>query len=256
MLKELYVALCETAVKACAPQCAKVDPTEMMAVKGADGKVEFIGGLPSKRKHKASDLPTLVAFAERFSGKSAIWYSRSAVVCLIDDGDRRDIVTLPFGLSVPMTRLFELQTSRPHIGQRELIFSMRTTFDGCLGECPTFIDALRNVKSEKVATGATKIERGKSSLGKEIRAEVSGVENVPDYVTLTVPAFEQQIGTGSYPVRCVVEVNETQDPPTFQLFPTPGQLESALVAAEESIVKMLAAMLGKDSKIPVYYGQP
>ena len=42
----------------------------------------------------------------------------------------------------------------------------------------------------------------------------------------------------------------------LQLFPLPGEVEKVFASAESRLCLSIFDLLGKDSKTPVYYGQP
>src|ERR1043166_4889324 len=134
MLKDLIKKLAEQAVAAAAPQIEETDPTQFYAVRKPDGTVDFIGGRVPWRRHTAQDLETVVAFAERFMGiddelgGAVIWYNREKIVCLTNDSERFDRITVDMLKSKQILNLVDLESKKPLLPQRDVLFMLRTVF--------------------------------------------------------------------------------------------------------------------------------
>jgi hypothetical protein len=254
MFKEALTELAGQAVKAAGPQVREIDPTKTFAVIGPDGKTELIGNQTPWRRHRARDLETIAAFADRFEG-SSIWYAREGIACLIDDSSRRERVILDMDWSDEINKLIELEENYPMLSQRDLLYMLRTVFTpNSLPKFPKLIDTLRQVKFEAGAVGEGNIQRGKSSVGKSMTAAASFVAEVPEQVTLTVPIFNNSFARKTYDVICALEIFEAEQ--KLQLFPLPGMVEGAFAAAEADLCKSILDLLGSDTKTPVYFGVP
>lgn len=247
MLTDLAKWLADQAVMATAPQIVPVDVNKDYLIM-KDGKATLIDAQPRRRDHKARDLGAIKSFAEQYQTGS-VWYSRSGVVFLFDDGDRRDRVTLPLCLSPQVSTLLELESSRRAMDQRLLILLLRTMFKDCLMDS-NLIDVLRQVDWKKGEQGEQVIQRGKSSLGKSIAAEMNTQAPLPEYVALSVPIF----ASGFPGIRSIVEMalEPNEQTATFQFFPLPGQIEEAVARGEGA----LGSMLNESVSIPVRYGEP
>lgn len=254
MLKEAIQEITGAAVKAAGPQTKEIDPTKTYAVTLPDGTVKFIGNDVPWRNHKAKDLETVAAFADKFTS-GAVWVSREKIVFLTDDDDRRQRLTVDMIHSDEIKHLAERQKAKPRQSQRDILFALRTIFtQDALPGFPNLIDALRKVSFEANAKSDSEIQRGKSSVGKAVKAEASFPEPIPEMIVLSVPIFENSFACKRFPVRCAVEIYEAEA--TIQLFPLPGEIEAAYAAAEADLCASIGDLLGKDSKVPVYYGSP
>lgn len=226
------------------------------------GVLETRAATPNPRAHEALDLSAVVEFAKRSATKgeeadepteTAVWYCRNAVVCLLDDATRRDRVTLPLSPSRQMQQLALWDKARVSVSQRDLIFIIRTTFDGCLGQAGNLLENLRRIKFDRSESGESSVRQGAVSLGKRVVAEVTGIDAIPDYVTLTVPVFAGPVNPGFFDVRCALEA----DPATasFQVIPLPNAVEQATAEAERAIGEQLRSQL-EGCAAEVYYGAP
>lgn len=244
------------AVAASMPKPVVFDDTKCHAVFKQNGEFEVIPGVRPWRDHHALDLATIVAFAKRFkTDKPSIWYHRSGVVCLVNDSDRREKVSFALSYSPQLVELQNLEKKQA-IDQRAIIMLLRTTFKNCLSRCPKLIDTLRSIKWGVAKDGQSDIGRGKSSIGQSLRAELTGIEAIPEYVTLSVPIFANgSLAFIQSDVECVIEPLEQNQ--SFQLFPVPGALELAIANAEGLIEQAVkGSFAAKDDSIPVYYGTP
>lgn len=252
MLAELIEKLAEQAVSAATPQIEETDPTKIYAVRKPDGTVEFMGGRVPWRKHKAQDLETIAAFAEKFPA-AAIWYSRDKIVCLTNDQERFDRVTVDMLKSKQILALIDLEAKKPLLPQRDFLFMLRTVFTpNAFPTAPKLIECIRVIKWEAGSKAEGNIQRGKVSVGKEVAASVTGLEDVMEQVTLAVPIFDNSFMPKSYDVICALEIYEAEN--RLQLFPLPGEIEKAFARAEADLSENLRALLGDASSVPVYYG--
>ncbi len=261
-LKESLELLLKTAVTAAGPQHKEVDPTKKYAALMPDGNTIFIGGEVPWRKHKAKDLETIAAFADKFSGASpsvggaSIWVSRNAVVLLTNDSDRRERVTVEMIASDQIIALANLDDKKPMQKQRDLLFQLRTVFtETALPKFPKLIEMLRKIDFTAGSKAETDIQRGKSSLGKSLVAEAKFAGgDIPEQITLDVPVFDNNFARGTHEVICALEIYEGEQ--ALQLFPLPGEVEKAYASAESRLISDMRDLLGKDATVPVYFGTP
>lgn len=269
MLKEFYDVIRADITKAAGVRHEEIDPTKTYAYRDQAGEVKTLKQRPKYRDHKAADIATVCAFAKRFAKGEltpdamgdgdlgdacpVIWFSRSSVVAIIDDqGNRVDRMTLPLAFSPQVRELADLETRKLSFTQQQLIFKLRTMFRHNLAPAGDIIKVLRQVKFDVGQDGNSSVGHGKTSIGKSMRAEVTGVGEIPEYVTLNVPIFER-----SFVFNANVELALEPDPATqqFQFFPLAGVLERAIGDAERALGQAILAELG-DVEIPTYYGQP
>jgi hypothetical protein len=253
MLKEFVEAIGSLAVQSVTPRVADFDEHKTCAYY-ENGTIRFRDALPKPRNHVAYDLGAIINFADR-SDVSAIWYSRKAVVCVVDDDYRRDVVTLTLMLSEEILKLISLQQSRPSFDQRSFLTLMRTVFTpAALPMHPSLIGDLRVVKFDAAQSANTDIGRGKSSVGKSAIASVEGWDKLPEVVSLEVPVFANPFLTTRATVQCALEVNEQEQ--RFQLFPLPGKVEQAIAAVERELGKLILDAVGEVASNRVHYGEP
>lgn len=254
-LKDALEFLSEQAVRARQPEILKppAEPDHIYLMQDSEGEWLRNEADPKPRNHIARDLSAIIDFAGRATEgePSAVWYSREKVVCVLDDSTRRDTVTLPLPYSPQLKALMGVE--RTAFDQKGIILFLRVTLKACLGQCPDLIETLRRVKFDNGMVIDSAVNHGRSSIGKEIRSEITGAKVIPEYVRLDVPIFE----SGFPQLRFPVEVAIDPDPSTaqFKLLPIPGEIERAIAAAEASIGEQLQNALS-EAHADVLYGVP
>jgi hypothetical protein len=261
MLKELFESIGKTAVKAEGQRIftAAAEPKHRYYLSDENGALTAVESGPEPRHHVAGGMEVIVDFAKRFhspaegDGMPAIWYSRGGIVCLIDDGTRRDRVDMPLKLSKQMEVLLCLEGKRGGLKQAELIKLLRIEFADALSQAEGLVDLVRRVKFTVGAQTETEVRHTKTSIGRSLEAEITGASAIPENVTLEPRIFASGFPNIRRRIVCALDV----DPQIEQFFLTPlaGETENALFDAESVIGDKLEELLG-EVEVPVYYGAP
>lgn len=240
----------------------KAEPEYCYLLKQADGSWAIQDAQPHSRQHVASSVKSLVDFSDAYKlsekMRVVIWYSRESVVSVLtDNAGRRDIVTMPVGLSPQVKQLLSIEQTRKPWKQSELILMLRTTFAGCLGPAGELLTILRRLRFANSVAASAEIQQGRRSVGKQIESEVTGTAAIPETFQLDVPIFAARTlpqWTG------LVTIALEPDPATetFQLIPLPLEIESAIAGAESKLGTLLfSEVQATETKdIPVYFGKP
>ena len=254
MLKELFEAIGKNAVAANAVGIIhpEAEASDIYAIQGAPFELTWRQAAPLPRNHIVMDLKAIGEFCEFISHASpaiVAWYSRQGVVVLVDDTTRRDRVTLPLELSPQVKALQALEGSRKSFTQKELILFLRTTLAKCAD--PSLVDIFRRVKFRATQGGDAELTHGKSSIGRQLTAELTGQQAIPEYVAFSLPIFAASfLAVGR--VECAIEV--LPDSEQFQLIPLPGQIEAAIAEAEAKLGEAINDSLGEHGA--AFYGKP
>jgi hypothetical protein len=202
---------------------------------------------PRPRAHQVRDLASLAAlchFHATPQAPASVWYSREGVVALLDDGTRRDRVTLGLRASPQMRKLAEWGASPdkvPWQDQATLVRTLRGVFGGAFGGASP-VEAFRRVRFKRGEDGEKVIEHGRSSIGKSLEARLLDAERLPEELAFYVPAFEGDHLGVWVTVRCLVEVDPKEE--RFAVVPEAGAVEGAWLRAEERLGEALREALG------------
>lgn len=229
-----------------------VEPDHIYLLQGPDGKVERHEAAPAPRQHKASGLAAVCEFAGNNDGKSCIWYSRIGVVCLMDDSNRRDRVSLPLTLSPQIDSLLFIEKTRPWLSHKELINLLKITFADCLGPAGELLSIVKNIRFKSGSEVDSQLAPHGRSLGSKIEAQVTGPHSLPDEVAFSVPIFLGAVESWQTVTLAFDSDAATQK---FQLVPLPRSIERAITFAERQIETEIAEGLD-GTEVPVYYGCP
>jgi hypothetical protein len=232
------------------------EPPHVYYFRQPDGSYEKRTADAMPRKHVAADIGTLADIAGVHEDTAEIWYSRHGITLFLDNDERRNVVTMPLELSPQVRRLAELEQNKPAFQQGALIKELRITFAGCLGPAGNLVEVLRRVKFNATQDSDQTIQHGKSSLGKQITAQVTGTGVLPEDFALDVPVFTNaRFGH----IRQAVQVAMEPDAGTctFQLIPLPGKVEIAVSMGEAAVGQDIRDALNERGfkTIPVYFGK-
>ena len=242
---------------------AEAEPAHVYLLLGPDGSVDYRHAEAAPRNHIAADLETVARWALRSvkDGEGvSVWYDRTGVTALLDDGTRRDKVTLPLQLSPQILTLQELEKSSARLKQKEFIKLLRVPLAGTLTRHPNLLKSVRSVEFRQAVNGNSDLQQGKSSIGRAIMSQLTGTENIPEEVTLSVPVFLSVV-VNPFPIVCALDVDAACE--TFQLIPLPGEIEASIRSAESKLGAYLRDLLNPEpeneadsGKVALSYGRP
>lgn len=216
------------------------------------GRINSFELPPAPRQHVVHDLEDLIAYALRPENpRPVVWHGDSGVVLLVDDADRRDQVVIPLTHSTRFDTLAQLDAAPKPMNQQQFVRLLRRQ----LGLDPTLVNRFRRLDWKAGTDGRSEIERQNVRVAKSIVAEVQGIDELPEEITVPVPVYAETGMREEYLVQCYVEID-----PTNQLFgfgPMPDELQQIVDLAQAAIRKRLEQPLNRaESPIPIYYGRP
>lgn len=229
------------------------EPAHIYFIRGEDGTLEKKEASPFPVAHKAYSLQAIVEKAKEAKA-AEVWYSPTNVVCVFGEDVKRDRITLDITLSEPLLALIQLKKTNQALTQPEIIRLMRTTFRDSLSQAGSLVEVLRKVNFKATAESEGVVGHGKSSLGKSIVNEVTGLGVIPEYVKFNFviyanACFRSIRGT----VECALEPDASNA--TFRIIPMPGEIEKATDAALADVAEMLEGLLGTDG-VKILHGTP
>jgi hypothetical protein len=227
------------------------DGRKMLVHNFAVGSYDVLDVAPPPRTHVIHSVDSFVAIAEDFQtradSKPRIWHGKDAVVLICDDDDRRDSVRLPLPASEPLSWLWNLKRQSEPMNQGELIRVLRLK----LGQPSDLVAKFRKLDFSAGRTGKANVEHGKESLGREIIAEVNGVDALPDVLNVSVRITDVPGANSPQTVRVGLEIDAQRE--EFYLSPMPGELDAAIDRMHADLHDVLSNAL---PGLPVYYGSP
>lgn len=170
--------------------------------------------------------------------------SATRVVFCYSREDRRDRATVQLLPSEPWAWLTTRAVSNA-MSLKEFIRLLRITFAGCLPDNGRLVELYRNVTWKGTDVTNQTAGRGSEALGRDIKKQVDGIDNLPDEVTVTLPVFQNF--NLNVKVRCAIEIDA--DTKTFELLPFPNQLRAGLETTLDQIRQIV-----KESGTPTFLG--
>lgn len=251
MLQEAIEQITDMAVEAAGPKIVAIpgDPTRLLV--NANGKCEMHVLPPAHRKHTVRTLDDMVLITERASGvwggKPVLWHDRASVVLVVDDGERRDVVTMPLQIAETYATVEKLAARK--FTQKEFVQLLRVSLRGCVVD-PTLLPAVRELKFKKNASGTSGIQHGRESMGREIESEIVGADAIPEEVVLQTRVYNNPDVQYMAKVTCALDIDLESE--SFTLRPMPDQLEEAVQGAQNEVRTRLEEI--KD--VQSFYGTP
>jgi|GEM_PF-3175807 len=213
---------------------------------------------PPPRRHEVHTLNDIIRYAQAAAGgdseesaRTVVWHDNQDVWLVLDDEERHDFVRMHLTLSTPYAKLERLNAAYA----TEVTWMDQATFVQLLrcdlGAPPATVSQFRRLKWSTTHGTQGEVAHGADRMGKELQAQVSGADGLPEDITLAVPVYNQQGERSTYQVPCHVLTDTVQN--QLALLPHVGATTAALQAAQASIRERLTAALGDT---PVYYGNP
>lgn len=205
------------------------------------------------RAQVALAIETILALAVE-SGNAGehpvIWHDHDSVVLdyVPEYGD--EYATFALREHPHFTTLKNLTESPRQYTQAEFLHLLKYKFFGIID--PTFVAALTKVKFTKQTENGGEINRGKESIGRSVQAQVTGVEGLPEEVTLRLRVYEN-LGLGEgFPVHCQITVHMESE--KFSISAFPCELQAAIDASQATLHEMIVAGFDGSTDVKVRYG--
>ncbi len=240
-----------TAVKAASASVLLIPGDDSRAVLVSNGTKEFIDLPPKRRDHEAHDLDSLCRFVDDHLDDeqwSAVWHNDSAVTAVVNDDDRRDVMTFGLQKSKAFTAIGILQ--QRFLTQAELVRLLRVDLAGCVD--PLLVTTIRTLNFRRNDATNADLQHQKQSLGRAVEASVSGASDLPETFDIKCEIYGNvETGIQTFPI--VLEVNFEQQ--NFKLTPMGDCLTKNLQAAQNAIAEEIDERLG-EKRVFVYFGAP
>ena len=248
MLQEALELIQQTAVKAAGAEIIPIDNDGRMEAVSIGGEIREIAVSPPLRKHIVHTLDDIINYVKTGSNHDpVVWHGENAVTLILDDGDRRDRVTLPLTKSGKFETMAKLAKEQPWLDQKSFIRLLR--FDLGLDNLKV-VAPFRRLQWETGAKVDSQVNRGDAKIGKSIVEKVEGVDQLPDEIDVPTPVYSESGEREEYLVRCGIEIDAANQ--RFQLVPLPDELARIVDLAHASIRRRLESSL----QCPIYYGNP
>lgn len=203
---------------------------------------------PPRRRHTVNLLADLIAYALRTeNAKPVVWHGQQGVVLIPDDGDRRDLVVFPLTLSSRYSCLAKLAKEPQAMNQQKFCRLLRRD----LGIEAVIVQQFRKLDWKDGSGGSSEVTPTNLRVSKSIVAEVQGVAELPEELTVPSPVYVESGERDEYNVQCSIEIDVQNQ--AFMFGPLPDELSRIVDLHQANIRKRLEAALGT---IPIYNGTP
>jgi len=186
------------------------------------------------------DIPNVLNVANE---GSVVYFNAQNVVYQETPGDLRGLTAhMPMVLTPEMKWL--MNDSVKSYEHKEFVRILRIILRNAL-PAGNLLAIVREAKFNTNAVASSVQQVSRQSFGRDVQAEVIGLQAIPEEVTLTVQPFENL--KNKFKVMCAIEIDASTS--SFKLTPYPGELVDAVDGAMD-VVRNSITMF-----VPAYYGQ-
>lgn len=247
--KEALELIQQTAQKAQAPQVIPVPGELRLCRVVMNGQTAMYAVPPTPREHTIQSIADLIEYAnqEWIKTRSVVWHEEGEVVLVIDDEDRHDTIRFFLTRTIQAGKLFELANRLQWFDQLAFVRMLRLD----LRVDPTIVGKFRRLDWSQGTTASQEAMHGRDRLGKQIQAEVRGIDELPEEIVVRVPLYREPAEDTLYDVLVLVEIDTTNN--RLALIPAPGELDHVVQTHQMGIRQRLEDGL---SDTPAFYGSP
>ncbi len=228
------------------------EPNHVYFVRKPDGSLEEKEAKPFPGSHEAFSLQAILAHATDPEA-SDVWYNATHIITRFGD-KLRSRVTLSLATSPQYRSLQAWASEAKMLTQVEIVRALRTTFRDALESNPNLAQVLKKVNFKAVSSTTGEIGHGNASLGKEVSANLTGADTIPEYVKFTFPIYVNPCFRAiRATVECALEPDASNG--TFRVIPLPGQMECAVESTLAKIAEEIREGLA-ESGVSLYFGKP
>lgn len=246
MLAEFLKALVELVRDAEKPTVMRVEgrPNEVYVKWPGDPDVESLPIQPPPRQIKLASPDELVSFLmheqareEKARETPLVFLSESRVTAYLDPKDRRETVFAPLTLTQRVGNLAGLRGGRS-FQVRDLVRFLRFEVEG--GE--QYLPKFSKLDFSRKSTGRQESSVARESFGKSVEMEVQGVQDMPEFLVLSAPVFnESGASFARMEVRAGVIIDHENQAVVLRLYA--DSFEDGLRAAVKEVAGSMNAQL-------------
>ena len=251
MLEQALRLIQETATQAANAQILAIDDPRVVHVRLGDALTR-VEKSPPLRAHEANSIESFCAMVAALpvdgveGGSPTVWHSPEKITASLDDSDRRDTITCDLVKSREYETLKRID--RQPMPQKDFCKVLKLD----LGVSEAFIGQFRRLDWAFGNDASGETRRGVDKMGVSIRAEVAGVDQLPDHLVLRIPLYSTDGARMFVPIDCMIEIDPDPNRRSLTLASVPGAMEAALHEVHKQIAEALAEDLPDGT--PVFYG--
>ena len=207
-------------------------------------------GIPP-RGHGVLTVESFTQAVKRYAevaSNAAVWVTTGQIVLVTDDDDyRHNRVTLP----VVKSPLFNTLQKAAIVDQKETLKWLRHDLKAATIMPDNFVLTIASLRWETNDTEEGKVGTTKSTMGRQITAEVKGEVPIPEEIEVGFDPFPEIDDLAStVRVRCSVFTDAEKR--TIEIAPQPGQIGLATADALEQLATFIASKI----EVAVFCGTP
>lgn len=199
---------------------------------------------PVHQQARFSSVEDLIRFAGAHTWLFTSYFISNKRVIAVDQDEPRNYASVELEVNPIVAVLQNCREMEHAAAMRRL----RVDFAAVEIEPETFRGVLGKLKFATGSDTESAIGKGDESLSRKVRASVTGESEIPEEIVVRFPVYP----TLDLETACAVECSVIIDPTSqrISIVPIPGQLEQAMLTAQEKIKDYIE----KNTTLPVYRG--
>ena len=199
-------------------------------------------------KRTATTLASFSALLDRFGTTlPTVFVGDDAIVAVLDDDDRRELLECPFELSTEVKMLKRLADG---IDQKGLVRSLRTALAGCCTN-EQIVSVFARLQFRRRNDGTATVEHGRESLGRDVERQVQSPEHeLPEILVFRMPLLLQPADIAS-DVEIRVAVDIDVDHERIALIPIGDSISRQF----QQLQRQIAERLGENADVTSVTGE-
>ena len=211
--------------------------------------------IPAKpARHVVYTLEDLATAAARWGGeRSVVFHNEQGAVLVLDDEDRRAVVSMPLTTSMVWDRV--LAAREQTFDQRQFLRLLR--FDLASIVPPSLVSAIQKIEVVTSGGQRSEINPGRERGTREFAADLANSGEIPERVTCSLPVYLLPGLNQLVPITFGLEYTLPPGPVSFIFRPLPDEIERTLQQMQGVLHGLLVDAISEledGLTIPIMYG--
>lgn len=256
MLEEALHYIGQQAVvasKACNSNIEEMTDGRWLVTNDSRGEVRIVDVSPVEHGTVCS-IEDLLKVADTYAGTiKGVYVSRSQAVLQLEDAKRPKS---RYKLELRLNPLIEgLRNGCTGMDHRTCMRILRVNLASAIITPCDFKSVMSKLKFENTEENASSVKKGDESIGKSIRAKVTGEGDIPEEITVSFPIYPDVLPGCMAAVKCSVIIDSIEN--RINIIPIPGDIERSIIEAQSHVADNIRQGLGElDARatVPVICG--
>jgi len=233
-----------------------VDREDRKVYMARDGVLHDVPIPAAPARHEVYTLEDFAIAVNRWGGeRSCVFHSEPRVVLVIDDKDRRELVSMPIRTTQVWDRVLKLKDDT--FDQRGFLRLLRFELASIIPS--PLVAAIQKIEVVTSGNQRSEMAPGRERGTREFAADLANSGEIPDRVTCMVPVYLVDGLNAAVPITFALEYTLPPGPVSFIFRPMPDEIERTRLHLQGVLHGLLCRLLqddGDGDSMDVMFGVP